>query len=568
MSLLEKLGLPARNFGGDSPAPTAKASTPGAKPTAPGGGSAAPKPTAAKRAAPGPSAKTGAAAPAAADAPDTPTTADGEPTTTADGKSAVADGDAPAADTGPKTMRVDIVNRSGATLTRLAFGTEDSEHVAYDAEPPATIADKGFASVIAKAVGDGATGPAGNVEYFVGTDAGIVASMSWRHGASPVGKVKPNDGRFIVTSLRKGEDRFQYVVESHKGPAPEADPPMRITIDNRSGSTLVLAKSGLDNAKSAFAPEPPATIGGGKKAQFTVSSSDPEFPQVSGFADYGFAVDPPPDPQGNPSGQFKMSIGWAEDGIQMGNISPESKGMELEFSGGDRSPVFTLFAPDLEFKPPGKASEPTLRKGDKSADGWVEYLQELLNLKGAKLEVDGDFGGETLKAVKAFQKKHKKEGVLEDGVVGDETWSFLREGAPAKPKTDGRKPHTFVEKGNEARWTLEARQPIYDEGEDMAIMNAVSVGDIDAIAKRMVRFRIVSPSGQQKVFELPIGEPFESSKTGQGNRHNIPIRNFSELFGPPPVPKKPVPGEYKVTAYFPAELGGDTFEGVLKIEAP
>jgi len=175
------------------------------------------------------------------------------------------------------------------------------------------------------------------------------------------------------------------------------------------------------------------------------------------------------------------------------------------------------------------------RKGDKSADGWVEYLQELLNLKGDKLE---------------------------DGVVGDETWSFLREGAPAKPKTDGRKPHTFVEKGNEAR------QPIYDEAEDVALMNAVSVGDVDAIAKRMVRFRVISPSSQQKVFELPIGEPFESSKTGQGNRHNIPIRNFSELFGPPPVPKKPVPGEYKVTAYFPAELGGDTFEGVLAIVAP
>ncbi|MCE9657458.1 MAG: peptidoglycan-binding protein [Burkholderiales bacterium] len=564
MSLLEKLGLPSRTVGENTPAPGAKASAPGVKPTVPRAKIVVPPPDEkdGRRTRLDLDDEDGDAPASGTDDASTPT-AEEAPATPGDGKPSAAD--APAADAGPRTMRVDIVNRSGATLTRLAFATHDSEHVAYDVEPPATIPDKGVASVLARAVGDGGTGPAGNVEYFVGSDARIVASMSWRHGASPVGKVNPNDGRFIVTSLRKGEGRFQYVVESHKGPAPEADPPMRITIDNRSGSTLTLAKSGLDNAKSAFAPEPPATIGGGKKVQFTVASSDPEFPQVSGFADYGFAVDPPPDPQGNPSGQFKMSIGWAEDGIQMGSISPESKGMEIEFSGGDRTPVFTLFAPDLEFKPPGKASEPTLRKGDKSADGWVEYLQELLNIKGAKLEVDGDFGGETLKAVKAFQRKHKKEGVLEDGVVGDETWSFLREGAPAKPKTDGRKPHTFVEKGNEARWTLEARQPIYDEGEDVAVMNAVSVGDIDAIAKRMVRFRIVSPTGKEKVFELPIGEPFETSKTGQGNRHNIPIRDFSELFGPPPVPKKPVAGEYKVTAYFPAELGGDTFDGVLKI---
>jgi hypothetical protein len=392
--------------------------------------------------------------------------------------------------------------------------------------------------------------------------------MSWQLKGNPSGKVNFSDGRFVVRSVRKGDDRFQYVVETAQSPAPEPGPPMKIRLDNFSGTTLFREGFGLDNPKAQFNPEPPKILDGGKgRAEFTVFSLDAEFPQLSGFADYSFTVEPPRMDE-NPSGKYRMSIAWAEDGVQIGNITPEGKNMEIEFGGDERNPIFSFFGASPEFKPPGKASEPTLRQGDKSADGWVEYLQELLNLKGAKLEVDGDFGGETLKAVKAFQKKHKKEGVLEDGVVGDETWSFLREGAPAKPKTDGRKPHTFVEKGNSARWTLESRQPIYDEGEDTAIMNAVSVGDVDQIAKRMVRFRIVSPSGQEKVFELPIGEPFENSKTGQGNRHNIPIRNFSELFGPPPVPKKPVPGDYKVTAYFPAELGGDTFDGVLKIAAP
>lgn len=153
-------------------------------------------------------------------------------------------------------------------------------------------------------------------------------------------------------------------------------------------------------------------------------------------------------------------------------------------------------------------------------------------------------------------------------VVGDQTWSFLREGAPAKPNTDKRKPHTFVQKGNSARWLLEKRMPIYDSAADAAVMQAVSVGDIDQIAKSALRFRVVGPSGAQKVFERPIGAPFESSKTGQGNRHNIVISGFSSLLGKPDVPGKPAPGDYAVTAYFAAELGRDTFEGVLNIPNP
>src|SRR4051812_11676634 len=33
------------------------------------------------------------------------------------------------------------------------------------------------------------------------------------------------------------------------------------------------------------------------------------------------------------------------------------------------------------FSPPPQSRQPTLRKGDKSPDGWVEYLQELLKIK-------------------------------------------------------------------------------------------------------------------------------------------------------------------------------------------
>jgi len=67
----------------------------------------------------------------------------------------------------------------------------------------------------------------------------------------------------------------------------------------------------------------------------------------------------------------------------------------------------------------------TLRKGAKSGD--VVTLQKLLIENGEKLSkygVDGDFGAETLKAVKSFQKK---KGLVVDGIVGPKTWKALIE---------------------------------------------------------------------------------------------------------------------------------------------
>lgn len=64
-----------------------------------------------------------------------------------------------------------------------------------------------------------------------------------------------------------------------------------------------------------------------------------------------------------------------------------------------------------------------LRRGD---DGeQVKTLQNLLIAKGYKLEeygADGDFGGETEAAVKAFQHDH---GLDDDGIVGVNTWTTL-----------------------------------------------------------------------------------------------------------------------------------------------
>lgn len=71
-----------------------------------------------------------------------------------------------------------------------------------------------------------------------------------------------------------------------------------------------------------------------------------------------------------------------------------------------------------------KKSGDTLRKGDKG--DAVKEMQRLLIAGGCKLEkhgADGDFGNETLEALKAYQTTH---GLAADGVCGPLTWKSLK----------------------------------------------------------------------------------------------------------------------------------------------
>jgi lysozyme len=65
---------------------------------------------------------------------------------------------------------------------------------------------------------------------------------------------------------------------------------------------------------------------------------------------------------------------------------------------------------------------PTLTEGDTGPA--VQTLQTRLNVWGATLTVDGDFGPATLAAVKAFQAEQK---LTVDGVVGPQTWAALNQ---------------------------------------------------------------------------------------------------------------------------------------------
>jgi peptidoglycan hydrolase-like protein with peptidoglycan-binding domain len=70
--------------------------------------------------------------------------------------------------------------------------------------------------------------------------------------------------------------------------------------------------------------------------------------------------------------------------------------------------------------PPPAETHRTIMRGDVGAD--VKLCQQRLNLKGAKLDVDGLFGPKTDAAVRDFQKKNK---LTVDGIVGPKTWAVL-----------------------------------------------------------------------------------------------------------------------------------------------
>lgn len=58
-----------------------------------------------------------------------------------------------------------------------------------------------------------------------------------------------------------------------------------------------------------------------------------------------------------------------------------------------------------------------------SDGGGVYLLQKLLSGKGYKLDLDGNFGGQTEQCVKAYQQSN---GLTIDGIVGKNTWKKLK----------------------------------------------------------------------------------------------------------------------------------------------
>ena len=77
----------------------------------------------------------------------------------------------------------------------------------------------------------------------------------------------------------------------------------------------------------------------------------------------------------------------------------------------------------VECKKQGFSNYPTIKKG---AEGNITKLvQERLNSVGFSLVKDGNFGSATENAIKVFQKNR---GLIQDGIIGPDTWSYLLSG--------------------------------------------------------------------------------------------------------------------------------------------
>lgn len=195
--------------------------------------------------------------------------------------------------------------------------------------------------------------------------------------------------------------------------------------------------------------------------------------------------------------------------------------------------------------------EPTLRRGDQSVDGWVEYLQEqLVNhnnwIQGLPDETwvpTGDFDERTEHYVRVFQRG---AGVQVDGIVGNETWNVLHgRSDDVDPSTDGREPHTYVEQAPRLEW--ENDYTIVDE--TTRRYSAINVGSapISDVVITVEAFGPVGaldssvtghtydgepvPPGGALYFDIRLERPLQEGDLGD-LRLTLPAENGGAMFNP------------------------------------
>jgi peptidoglycan hydrolase-like protein with peptidoglycan-binding domain len=201
--------------------------------------------------------------------------------------------------------------------------------------------------------------------------------------------------------------------------------------------------------------------------------------------------------------------------------------------------------------------EPTLRHGDEGIDGWVEYLQGLLIIEGHNtVTKNGSFDDATLEAVQQYQLHN---GLLADGVVGNQTWASLRHGDAQMAGTDGREAGTYVEDKREARWVWDEEIVHHDATADELLFVAVNVGsaELDASTLANATCRITPPGGDAFVMELVPRNENGSTPTEIGKRFFYVASNVNSI----PA------GRYTAEAWLPDELSGDRSESHFEIAA-
>jgi len=499
-----------------------------------------------------------------------------------------------------RTTKIIIKNRSNKALQLIPGSAKvETSPAEFVTAPPLDIAanngeaefsiSNALAGSIPAPVGTG-----GEVKYeIVDDDKKTQLFMKWECGflfpsRKTTQTVTPkNEEKFKLTGFNSAGNDFAFVFESKGGaqPVPPIPPPQpstditascQINVVNNTKVALKLAHQ--DHDRGDFMTNPATSLAAGASTAFAyVETPHPKDKDQRGCkGSLTWEVGAP----ATATWRVEWNNPVGEKNIASARIDPQSAGFEsLEQIGqGDENvPItFTLSGggggdgpgpgpepnkPEPEFNPPAGAREPTLRRGDKSPDGWVEYLQQLLNAHlNTNLKIDGDFGQSTLNAVIAFQKS--QPGVKVDGIVGNQTWAALREGQPEKPSTDGRQPHSFEEKGIQARWFKEKDICIFNASKDEAEMVVNSVGE-QSMEKFLATVRITRPNTKPKVVQVEIGPPVERTPDNQGNKHIVAIKNFRKTFMQGDTNDKVA--KYLVEAYLPTEIGGDKCSGDILV---
>jgi hypothetical protein len=203
---------------------------------------------------------------------------------------------------------------------------------------------------------------------------------------------------------------------------------------------------------------------------------------------------------------------------------------------------------------PVDTQEPTLRHGDQSIDGWVEYLQGLLIIEGySTVTKNGTFDDATHEAVLDYQRQN---GLIVDGTVGNQTWAALRHGDPQMAATDGREPGTYVEDQREARWVWDEETLRHDAGANELLFVAVNVGSaaFDASQLPNAPCRVTPPEGS--AFDMVLVARNES-----GTSTEVSKRFFYVASNVNGIPA----GRYTFDAWLPDELSGDHSESHLEM---
>jgi peptidoglycan hydrolase-like protein with peptidoglycan-binding domain len=486
----------------------------------------------------------------------------------------------------PIDVKIDILNHSNFLLSRVPGSAKCDAPLADFAsgrEPPAEIASSpGQANieVIVKVPVIGIAFPNdadGEVSYTVPDAAKTNLRARWVRpviGARrTVSEVKPPNPNYTWNGDFVG-DRFTFTfTAAGSGPNPNPNPNPQpsaaatsclVTIVNKTKSTITLLRQ-LPQ-KGDFVDSPESSLAPGASTHFVyaaVPNAKAGEEGCSGLLAWDV---------GSP-GKAVWRVEWdnpsGAKNTATSTLDPATAGfrsLDQIGQGEENVPVtFTLFdqggsgpapkpeQPEPEFKPPAEEKQPTLRRGDKSADGWIEYMQELLRDAGFPLDIDGDYGPATEKAVKGFQKA---KGLQVDGTCGNETWSVLREGPREDVGTDGRKPHTFVDKGLKARWQREGEHCVLIGDEGRLLVN--SVGDVPDIDKKKATVRVTPPGTKAKVVEIELGEANQRMPDNQGNVYIVKLRDFRKTF--PIGDREPTDDEiklYVIEAYLEQSLGGD-----------